>query len=129
MADPVVRRVAPGTYVVEHDGRRETVWVAGTGRDRWAFWNGTVYRLGGRGGAARPEAAAAEPSLGAPMPATVVKVFVSPGDRVEAGETVIVLEAMKMELAIRAPATGTVRAIRCREGELVQPGVPLLELA
>jgi biotin carboxyl carrier protein len=38
------------------------------------------------------------------------------------------LEAMKMELPITAPRAGRVKSIHCREGELVQPGVPLLEL-
>jgi 3-methylcrotonyl-CoA carboxylase alpha subunit len=40
----------------------------------------------------------------------------------------VVLEAMKMELAVSAPHDGTVRTIACRVGELVQPGVPLLDI-
>ena len=52
---------------------------------------------------------------------------VKPGDRVEDGDVLIALEAMKMELPIRAPRNGVVRAILCREGELVQPGQVLLE--
>jgi 3-methylcrotonyl-CoA carboxylase alpha subunit len=39
-----------------------------------------------------------------------------------------VLEAMKMELTIKAPRDGRVKAIACRAGDLVQPGVPLIEL-
>jgi biotin carboxyl carrier protein len=41
----------------------------------------------------------------------------------------IVLEAMKMELPVRAPADGTIARVNCREGELVQPGQELAELA
>jgi 3-methylcrotonyl-CoA carboxylase alpha subunit len=41
----------------------------------------------------------------------------------------LTLEAMKMELAIKAPYRGVVRSIACRVGELVQPGLPLVELA
>jgi biotin carboxyl carrier protein len=67
-------------------------------------------------------------SLSAPMPATVVAVDVTPGQRVAAGDVLIRLEAMKMELPVRSPRDGTVVAVKCREGELVQPGVPLLEL-
>jgi 3-methylcrotonyl-CoA carboxylase alpha subunit len=63
-----------------------------------------------------------------PMPATVVRIQVSQGDRVGPGDTLIVLEAMKMELPIRAPRASTVRAIRCTEGQLVQPGTMLVEL-
>ena len=66
--------------------------------------------------------------LAAPMPATVVRVMVEPGDRVSRGDTLLMLEAMKMELPIRAPRDGVVRVVRCVAGELVQPGVNLLEL-
>ncbi len=53
---------------------------------------------------------------------------VQPGQRVAAGDVLIRLEAMKMELPVRSPRDATVIAIKCREGELVQAGVPLLEL-
>ena len=62
------------------------------------------------------------------MPATVLAVAVRPGQKVSAGDVLIRLEAMKMELPVRSPRDATVVAIKCREGELVQPGVPLLEL-
>ena len=55
----------------------------------------------------------------------------SPGwlTRIETlGTTLVVLEAMKMELPIKAPADGTVVSLACRVGELVQPGVTLVEL-
>jgi acetyl-CoA carboxylase biotin carboxylase subunit len=68
-------------------------------------------------------------SLAAPMPATVVKVLVKPGDRVARGDTVVVLEAMKMELPLRAAGDATVKAVHCREGELVQPDAVLVEMA
>ena len=63
-----------------------------------------------------------------PMPATVVRIAVSPGDVVKAGDLLIALEAMKMELPIRAPRDGVVRAVHCSAGELVQPGHVLLDL-
>jgi 3-methylcrotonyl-CoA carboxylase alpha subunit len=40
----------------------------------------------------------------------------------------VILEAMKMELPVRAGAAGIVRAVKCHEGELVQPGVPVIEI-
>ena len=73
----------------------------------------------------------ASPAAGAliaPMPATVVKVHVKPGDAVKQGDVVVLLEAMKMELPIRAGADATVTAVHCREGELVQPDALLVEL-
>jgi biotin carboxyl carrier protein len=67
-------------------------------------------------------------ALSTPMAATVVRVNVRPGDHVEAGDTLIVLEAMKMELPIRAPRAGTVKDVRCEEGQLVQAGDSLIEM-
>ena len=68
----------------------------------------------------RRSAAATGGALTAPMPATVIKVQVKPGDAVKKGDVVVVLEAMKMELPIRALGDASVAAVRCREGELVQ---------
>jgi 3-methylcrotonyl-CoA carboxylase alpha subunit len=67
-------------------------------------------------------------ALAAPMPATVAAVHATPGQQVARGDVLITLEAMKMELAIKAPRDGRVRAVACRAGDLVQPGVPLIEL-
>jgi biotin carboxyl carrier protein len=62
------------------------------------------------------------------MPATVVRVDAAPGDRVRKGDSLIILEAMKMELPVRAPADGIVTAIHCKAGDLVKAGAPLVEL-
>jgi biotin carboxyl carrier protein len=79
------------------------------------------------GDVARARASGRE-GLAAPMPATVVRVVAGPGTRVSAGDALVVLEAMKMELAIRAPRDGVVTAVHCREGDLVQPGVVLVDM-
>jgi acetyl-CoA carboxylase biotin carboxylase subunit len=80
--------------------------------------------------ASRPRATTAGmQTLAAPMPATVVKVHVKPGDTVKKGDTILVLEAMKMELPIRAPGDARIAAVCCREGELVQADTTLVELA
>jgi biotin carboxyl carrier protein len=127
-------RVGDVTYDVqrERDGTvrvgGQTLWVAATHNARWVFVNGQIYELS----EARPKTrrrGAHDTSLSAPMPATVRRIAVGVGDTVKAGDVVIVLEAMKMELPIRAAEAGTVRAVHCVEGELVQPGVPLLEVA
>jgi biotin carboxyl carrier protein len=55
----------------------------------------------------------------APMPGAVVKVLVAQGDRVEAGATLVVIEAMKMEHVIKAPADGVVQDLSVREGDHV----------
>ena len=66
-------------------------------------------------------------SLTAPMPATVIKLQVAPGDAVKKGDIVVVLEAMKMELPVRALGDAVVSAVCCREGELVQADATLVE--
>ncbi len=68
-------------------------------------------------------------SLSAPMPATVRAIAIAPGDRVARGDTLIVLEAMKMELPLKSPVDGVVVSVACQVGDLVQPGIPLVELA
>ncbi|MDP6122088.1 MAG: biotin/lipoyl-containing protein, partial [Rhodospirillales bacterium] len=56
----------------------------------------------------------------------VIAVLVAPGQDVKRGATLIVLEAMKMEHAITAPADGTVSAVHFKAGEQVEEGVELL---
>jgi acetyl/propionyl-CoA carboxylase alpha subunit len=75
----------------------------------------------------RRSASTAGQALVAPMPATVIRVQVTPGDAVKKGDVVVVLEAMKMELPLRALGDGVVSAVRCREGELVQADATLVE--
>jgi biotin carboxyl carrier protein len=64
--------------------------------------------------------------LTAPMPGKIVKVLVNPGDAVEAGRGVLVMEAMKMENELKAARAGTVQEIRVKEGQAVEMGALLL---
>jgi len=63
------------------------------------------------------------------LAANVWKVLVEPGAEVRAGDVVAVLEAMKMEVEVSAPADGVVAQVRCAPGDLVTPGQPLMVLA
>ena len=65
----------------------------------------------------------------APMPGMIVRIGVSVGDTVAAGQGLIVMEAMKMENELRATAAGTVSAIRVTTGTAVQKGDVLIELS
>jgi biotin carboxyl carrier protein len=127
-----VVRIGEGVYRVEMGGRAHLVYVAGPPDHRWAFWNGRIFRASQT--AAMPAVRSrakreAHQELTAPMPATVLKVLVTVGANVKKGETLVILEAMKMELPLRASADATVTAVGCREGELVQPETVLVELA
>lgn len=66
--------------------------------------------------------------LTAPMNGNIVQILVSPGQVVEQGATLVVLEAMKMEHSIIAPHAGTVQNIFCVDGEMVNDGMVLVEL-
>nr|MBP8264483.1 carboxyltransferase domain-containing protein [Pseudomonas sp.] len=66
--------------------------------------------------------------VSAEMSGSVWKVLVEPGQHVEAGAPLLVVEAMKMELAVTAPVAGTVKAVRCAPGKAVTPGDALLLL-
>jgi biotin carboxyl carrier protein len=125
-----VTGAGPGLYVVSDDTRRWQVAVADAGDSRWLSVDGVVAVLeveDGRSRGARKKSARPDAMM-APMPATVVKLLVSPGQSVAEGETVLVLEAMKMELPVRTPRAGVVQAVHCAQGELVQPGVALIDL-
>ena len=118
---------APGLYRVIDGDRSWTVAVAGPPDNRWVWIDGRVLRLEAPS-TGRSRGRDARNELSAPMPATVVSVLIEVGATVARGDTLIMLEAMKMELAIRAPRDGAVKAIHCRTGELVQPGVQLITL-
>jgi 3-methylcrotonyl-CoA carboxylase alpha subunit len=65
----------------------------------------------------------------APMPGTVIKLLVGPGDRVEPGQVMAILEAMKMEHQIRAPRAGVVERVHGAVGQIIDAGAPVVSLA
>ena len=130
-----VTRIGPGVYRVGRgDGSAEreghdVVYVAGSPGNFWAFSNGRVFRPQERTqSSARTRSPGAVQSLASPMPATVVKVLAAAGQAVKAGETLVIVEAMKMELPVRAPSDAVVKAVLCKEKDIVQPDQILIEL-
>jgi acetyl/propionyl-CoA carboxylase alpha subunit len=120
----------PGAYRVSDGQRAWQVWVAGSGDRREVFLDGEVYRLEvvREGERARPRRTETDAAV-SPMPATIAEIVVRVGQGVKRGQTLLKLEAMKMQLLVRAPADGVVRAVNCREGEVVAPGVPLVDIS
>ncbi|MBQ2362166.1 MAG: biotin/lipoyl-binding protein [Bacteroidaceae bacterium] len=78
---------------------------------------------------AAPAPAAGAKTVTAPLPGSITKVSVKVGDTVAAGDTVLMMEAMKMENSITAEFAGTVKAVLCKEGDQVQSGQALVELS
>jgi urea carboxylase len=85
------------------------------------------------GGDGAPDAAAIEVPEGtelmeAPFGGSVWKLLVAPGDTVEAGDTIAIIEAMKMEYTLESPGSGTIEALYMQERQSLQPGAPMLAL-
>ncbi len=134
VAEPYeVREVGDGRWHIAGGGRSHDepleACAAAEADVIWVALGGELFEIhvDRAGDAARAHTRGRE-GLSAPMPATVVRVVASPGTRVSMGDALVVLEAMKMELPIRAPRDGVVTAVHCREGELVQPGVLLVDM-
>jgi 3-methylcrotonyl-CoA carboxylase alpha subunit len=150
--EPYVRvEVEPQAEVVERDAARplhvrgglpegrvvvdgHSITVKGDAEARVVAWRGRSYRLTRRR-AVRVEDVARDRGVGgdsgvlsAPMPGRIVKLAVQPGDQVAQNQTLIVLEAMKMEHLIEAPHAGSVAEIHVHEGDQVAAGELLLTL-
>lgn len=114
--------VAPGTIAIR------------AGDIAWVSHRGETYRLSAvprlapwtRRPARGPEVT---PSLEAPMPGRVLGVRTAAGATVRKGDTLILVEAMKMEHAVRAPKDGTVTRVLVNEGQMVGLGDILVEMA
>jgi 3-methylcrotonyl-CoA carboxylase alpha subunit len=125
-----VHALGDGWFLVDDGNRRVRVAVASDANGTWVFTNGQVARLdsGTQAPSASRRRSPGAQNVMSPMPATVVAIHAVAGQTVTEGETIIVLEAMKMELPIKAPRSGVVKTVHCAKGDLVQPGVNLLEL-
>jgi biotin carboxyl carrier protein len=126
-----VRMVRIGTEVHRVVARR------GPTRGRYTLWlDGFRYEVEALDERARAirelSGASAGPTgpapLIAPMPGMIVRVAVQVGDAVQAGQGLVVMEAMKMENELRATAAGTVKAVLAQPGMAVEKGALLLEL-
>ena len=112
-------------YTVEVEGVSYTVAVSD---------GGDVTAITGTGTAASGATSVAAPATGgdpvtAPLAGTVVKMLVQPGQQVSEGESIVILEAMKMETSVSAPKAGQIVELRAKSGDSVTVGDVLLTLA
>jgi len=119
----------PGVISLRFAGRPVTAHFAAGGRQKWVSCRGCTYLF------ETPEAASrsggdrtADTTLRSPMPARVRSVEVAPGETVEKGRTLLLLEAMKMEIRLQAPRAGTVTVIRVSPGQTVNRDQDLIEI-
>jgi biotin carboxyl carrier protein len=124
-----VTPLGPGRFRISDGARAWTAWVDRDGARRHVTVEGLgEVRLEREQPGRRRRREAAAGSLASPMPGTVVKVLVSAGDRVERGQDLLVVEAMKMEIKVSAPVAGTVKAVRAAEGDPCDAGQVLAEV-
>ena len=104
------------------DGERVTAYVSSENARRWVTFNGRTVLLVKQSGSRRSgdghHPAAGE--LSAPMPGQVRAVNVGAGDAVTKGQTLMILEAMKMEIRIQSPSDGVISSILVKVGETVE---------
>ncbi len=117
-----------GKYVVSVNGRDYRLAIDGD----QATVNGVAYQVGLKqddagGGATAPPAGKTSP-IKAEMPGVVLRLLVAPGDAVQEGDAVLVLEAMKMEVHINSPAGGTIAEILVTTGDQVTTGQVLASI-
>lgn len=120
--------VSPGVYSILLEGESFEVRFATIGAELRAATKGREYKIAirdprewqkNRTGAAE---VAGRQQVMAPMPGKVVRVLVAPGDLVQAGQGLMVVEAMKMQNEIRAPKSGTIERLSVTEGQTVNAG-------
>jgi biotin carboxyl carrier protein len=118
-----------GGWLLTIGGERITVYGAAAGDQRYLHMGGQSYTLSvpdARG--KRRSSAAAVGDLTAQMPGQVVDILVAEGDTVTAGQTLMLLEAMKMQIRVSAPQDGRMKRLLVGKGMVVERGQLLAEI-
>jgi acetyl/propionyl-CoA carboxylase alpha subunit len=122
----IAQELPPGEGRLFLGDRFVPYFVTGTPKEIWVTIAGETYvfeKVKSGGGAVEE----AHSGFGAPMPGKVLAVKVEAGQTVEAGQVLVIMEAMKMEHRIEAPGEGVVSALHCNEGDVVDQGFELLD--
>jgi biotin carboxyl carrier protein len=124
-------RVENGQLELLMDGERVVAYASSDNAKRWVTVNGRTYLLVKQSGARRSGGGHHHTAgeLTAPMPGQVRAVNVSAGDAVTKGQTLLVIEAMKMEIRIQAPMDGVVKTLSVKQGQIVEREQVLVEIA
>lgn len=119
-----------GELVMTLNGARRTAFVAADGPRRWVAFDSqpVVLTVPQTAQKAKRERIGGHESLEAQMPGMIRKVLAGVGERVERGQALVLMEAMKMEIRVSAPHAGTLEKILVSEGQAVERGQALVEL-
>ncbi len=124
------RQLPDGGWLLTLAGQQVRGYCVAQGSERYVAVDGQHITLSvADARSARRRAGGAAGDLNAQMPGLVREVLVSQGDLVEAGQTLLILEAMKMEIRVTAPEAGTVKTLLVTPGAVVERGQRLVELA
>jgi 3-methylcrotonyl-CoA carboxylase alpha subunit len=123
----VSRDEQPGRIIVELDGVTSFAHVVRSDDKWWIHFQGRIYVTNMHEPGSK-NSSLSEGSLSAPMPGTILDVLVKSGQRVRQGQTLLVMEAMKMEHRIQAPKAGEVIAVHFETGDRVDMGANLVEI-
>ncbi|MDI9246878.1 sodium-extruding oxaloacetate decarboxylase subunit alpha [Marinobacter sp. CHS3-4] len=127
-ASAPAKQGGPETYTVEVNGKEYVVAVS-EGGEITQIQGSDGASSGGQAPAAAPAPAAGDGEpVPAPLGGNIFKVLVSPGDAVEEGDVMIILEAMKMETEVRAPKAGTIGEVFIKVGDAVSVGDEMLTI-
>lgn len=112
------------------DGERVIAFLSIDGAKRWVTINGQTFVLTKQSGSRKREGGQqhAAGELTAPMPGQIRAVNVSEGETVTKGQTLIILEAMKMEIRIQAPMDGIVSKLLVKQGQTIEREQKLIEI-
>ena len=116
-----------GRIIVELDGARSFAHVSRCDDEWWIHFQGRIYVTNMHEPGSQ-DSSLSEGSLSAPMPGTILDVMVKKGQRVREGQTLLVMEAMKMEHRIQAPRAGEVTSVYFQKGDRVDMGANLVEI-
>ena len=119
-------------YFLEVDKQWQWIWAEKMGNQLWFHLNGETHNVEYKSKKNRRDSSAEFIETGeikAPMPGKIMKVLKRQGESVDQGETVIVMEAMKMEYSLEADVKGTVESLNVSENQQVNVGQLLAKIS
>ncbi len=125
--------------LIDASGKQERVFAClrDPRENRWDVWfQGATHSVvitdpkakksGRRSGSVK--STSDSPDIKAPMPGTILQIKAAVGDTVTAGQTLLIMESMKMEMTLKAATDGVVKEICCQDGQMVDMGTVLIQI-
>ena len=129
--DIMVKSGHNGIMILTLNNVQTSAYSVSDGEDRYLYVDGQHYALTieDERSSRRRATGASAGNLTAQMPGQVTEVHIAEGDTVESGQTLVILEAMKMEIRITAPTDGIIKQVLVVQGDVVERGQLLIELS